>query len=228
MSVHYLFQTEAHLTKALGDPAVVAAVKKMFGDTVTGAHVLGMATLGLRYIYSKKEIHTVADFKGLKVRVQATPTEDAIFPAYGAQTVHMPFGSVYTSLQTGVIDAAENGINVYQANKHYEVAPIMSLTHARGQQLGYLGLGQGVEQPVRTSRRSGCRRRPTRSRPSSRRWRLALEHESQAKLIKLGIKFVTDVDLAGFIAIATPFQDSQAAALGPNAVKILALVRADK
>ena len=42
------------------------------------------------------------DIKGLKVRVQATPTEDTMFPAYGAQTVHMPFGSVYTSLQTGV------------------------------------------------------------------------------------------------------------------------------
>ena len=51
-----------------------------------------------------------------------------MFPAYGAQTVHMPFGSVYTSLQTGVVDVAENGVNVYLANKHYEVAPVMSMT----------------------------------------------------------------------------------------------------
>ena len=49
----------------------------------------------------------------MKVRVQATPTEDTMFPAYGAQTVHMPFGDVYTSLQTGVVDIAENGVNVY-------------------------------------------------------------------------------------------------------------------
>ena len=47
------------------------------------------------------------------MRVQATATEDTMFPAYGAQTVHMPFGSVYTSLQTGVVEFAENGINVY-------------------------------------------------------------------------------------------------------------------
>ena len=58
------------------------------------------------------------------MRVQATPTEDTLFPAYGAQTVHMPFGSVYTSLQTGVVDFAENGVNVYDSNKHYEVAPV--------------------------------------------------------------------------------------------------------
>ena len=47
------------------------------------------------------------------------PTEDTHFPAYGAQTVHMPFGEVYTSLQTGVVNAAENGVNVYLANKHW-------------------------------------------------------------------------------------------------------------
>ena len=66
--------------------------------------------------------------KGLKVRVQATATEDMMFPAYGAQTVHMPFGNVYTSLQTGVVDVAENGVNVYLVNKHYEVAPVLSMT----------------------------------------------------------------------------------------------------
>ena len=64
----------------------------------------------------------------MKIRVQATKTEDTHFPAYGTQTVHMPFGEVYTSLQTGVVNAAENGINVYMANKHYEVAPILSIT----------------------------------------------------------------------------------------------------
>ena len=64
----------------------------------------------------------------MKIRVQATATEDTMFPAYGAQTVHMPFGSVYTSLQTGVVEAAENSINVYLVNKHYEVAPVLSIT----------------------------------------------------------------------------------------------------
>ena len=40
----------------------------------------------------------------------------------------MPFGEVYTSLQTGVVNIAENGVNVYLANKHYEVAPVLSMT----------------------------------------------------------------------------------------------------
>src|SRR5689334_5029981 len=108
MSLHYLFRSEDHLVKALSDPKVTGAVRSMITDTVQGAHVIGVLTLGLRHMYSKKPIDKVEDMKGLKVRVQATATEDLMFPVYGAQTVHMPFGSVYTSLQTGVVDVAEN------------------------------------------------------------------------------------------------------------------------
>jgi len=128
MSVHWVFRSEDHLAKAIADPGFTGAVKEMFNTKVQGAHVLTVLTLGFRNFYSKKEIHNVGDLKGLKVRVQATPTEDTLFPAYGAQIVHMPFGDVYTSLQTGIVDVAENGINVYLSNKHYEAAPIMSLS----------------------------------------------------------------------------------------------------
>src|SRR5471030_1579088 len=108
MSMHFLFRSEAHLIKAIADPEVSKAVKAMIAETVQGAHVIALSTLGLRSMYSKREIRKVEDMKGLKVRVQATPTEDTMFPAYGAQIVHMPFGSVYTSLQTGVVDVAED------------------------------------------------------------------------------------------------------------------------
>jgi tripartite ATP-independent transporter DctP family solute receptor len=128
MSMHFLFRSEAHLIKAMADPGVSKAVKTMIAETVQGARVIALATLGLRSMYSKRDIKNIGDLKGLKVRVQATPTEDTMFPAYGAQIVHMPFGSVYTSLQTGVVDVAENGVNVYLANKHYEVAPVLSMT----------------------------------------------------------------------------------------------------
>src|SRR6201987_994118 len=103
MSMHFLFRSEGHLIKAIADPDVSKAVKAMISETVQGARVIALATLGLRSMYSKREIRNIADIKGLKVRVQATPTEDTMFPDYGAQTVHMPFGSVYTSLQTGVV-----------------------------------------------------------------------------------------------------------------------------
>ena len=128
LSLHFIFRDQAHLAKALADPAISAAFRAMVKEQVQGAQVLGLLTMGLRNMYSKQEVRSVDDIKGKKIRVQATKTEDTHFPAYGAQTVHMPFGDVYTSLQTGVVNVAENGINVYLANKHYEVAPVLSIT----------------------------------------------------------------------------------------------------
>jgi TRAP-type C4-dicarboxylate transport system substrate-binding protein len=54
---------------------------------------------------------------------------------------------------------------------------------------------------------------------------VALEHKSQAKLEKLGVRFVTNVDKSGFMAAATPLQDKIAAGLGPHATKILEICR---
>src|SRR5215813_10307955 len=128
MSLHFLFRSPDHVIKSLGDQRVFEAIRDMIDQTTQGIHVIGLGTQGVRNLYGKKEIHKVDDMKGLKVRVQATATEDTMFPAYGAQTVHMPFGSVYTSLQTGVVDFGENSVNVYLINKHYEAAPVLSMS----------------------------------------------------------------------------------------------------
>src|ERR1700731_3071139 len=56
MSMHYLFRSEAHLIKAIADPKVSEAVKAMIAETVQGSHVIALSTLGLRSMYSKREI----------------------------------------------------------------------------------------------------------------------------------------------------------------------------
>ena len=226
-SLHYLFRDEDHLVKSLADPRIIAAVRDMFAQKVEGAHVLALSTMGFRYMYGKKELHSVADIKGMKVRVQATATEDAIFPAYGAQTVHMPFGSVYTSLQTGVVDMAENGINVYEANKHYETAPIMSMTMHEANN-SVVWVSDKTWNVLSADQKNWVQAAADAVSTTVPRAALGLEHGSQAKLSKLGVKFVTDVDRSGFVKAATPFQDEQAKTLGPNALKLLDLVRSVK
>ena len=226
-SLHYLFRDEDHLVKALADPRIIAAVRDMFAQKVEGAHVLALSTMGFRYMYGKKELHSVADIKGLKVRVQATATEDAIFPAYGAQTVHMPFGSVYTSLQTGVVDMAENGVNVYEANKHYETAPIMSMTMHEANN-SVVWVSDKTWNALSAEQKAWVQASADAVSTTVPRAALGLEHSSQAKLTRLGVKFVTDVDRSGFVKVATPFQDQQAKELGPNALKLLDLVRSVK
>jgi TRAP-type transport system periplasmic protein len=225
MSMHFLFRSEAHLVKAMADPEVAKAVKGMIAETVQGAHVIGLATLGLRSMYSKREIKNVADIKGLKVRVQATPTEDTTFPAYGAQIVHMPFGSVYTSLQTGVVDVAENGVNVYLANKHYEVAPVLSMTeHEANNSLVWVSdkLWNSLT-PEQQGWVQAAADEVNRTQPAKA---IELEHQSAEKLKTMGVKVVTDVDKSGFIAVADPLLDKLAHDLGPHAEKIKNLIRA--
>lgn len=224
LSIHYLFRSETHLVHAIGDPRLVGAVREMFTDTVKDAHLLTVLTLGLRHLYGKKEIHNIADIRGLKIRVQATPTEDAMFPAYGAQTVHMPFGSVYTSLQTGVVDMAENGINVYDTNKHYEVAPIMSLTGHEAN-ANVLLVSSKLWNALTDEQKGWIEAAAKEVAAKEPAAAIALEAKSRAKLEKLGVKFVADVDKSGFIKAAEPLQDKIAAQLGPHAVKILEICR---
>jgi len=146
-----------------------------------------------------------------------------MFPAYGAQTVHMPFGSVYTSLQTGVVDVAENGVNVYLANKHYEVAPVLSMTeHEANNNVVWISdklwksLTDEQKKWVTAAADEVAKREPAKA--------IELEHESAEKLKALGVKIVTDVDKSGFSKIASPYLDKMAKELGPHAVKIKDLI----
>jgi tripartite ATP-independent transporter DctP family solute receptor len=223
-SLHFIFRDQAHLQKVLADPAVAAEFRAMIKDSVQGAQVLGLLTMGMRNMYSKKEVKSIEDVKGQKVRVQATKTEDTLFPAYGAQTVHMPFGEVYTSLQTGVVNVAENGVNVYLANKHYEVAPVLSMTEHEANnnciwvsQKTWDSLTPQQQQWVQAAADEVSKKEPAMA--------LKLEKDSADKLKTMGVKVVENVDKSGFIKAAQPVQDQLAAELGPHAVKLLKLVR---
>jgi TRAP-type transport system periplasmic protein len=224
LSLHFIFRDQKHLASTIADVNVSKAFREMVKDSVQGAQVLALMTMGMRNMYSKKEIKSVDDVKGQKVRVQATKTEDTHFPAYGAQTVHMPFGEVYTSLQTGVVNVAENGINVYLANKHYEVAPVLSLTeHEANNNCIWVSdktwnsLNDQEKQWVQSAADEVAKIEPAKA--------LQLEADSAEKLTKMGVKVVDGVDKSGFAKAAQPIQDQLAKDLGPHAVKILELVR---
>src|SRR4030081_2137231 len=225
MSLHFLFRNEGHVIKALADKQVIDAIKAMIDDTTQGLHVIATGSPGVRNIYRKKEVGKVDDVKGMKIRVQATATDDTMFPAYGAQTVHMPFGSVYTSLQTGVVEAAENSINVYLINRHYEVAPVLSITeHEANNALVFISdklwqsLSADQKQWVTTAAAEISANEPAKA--------FELERTAATKLKTMGVKIVDNVDKTGFTQIADPYLDKLAKELGPHADKIKTLIRA--
>jgi len=223
-SLHFIFRDQNHLVKALADPQVKEAFRAMIKDSVQGTQVLGLMTMGMRNMYSKKEIKSVADVKGQKVRVQATKTEDTHFPAYGAQTVHMPFGEVYTSLQTGVVNIAENGVNVYLANKHYEVAPVLSMTEHEANN-NCIWVSDKTWNSLTPEQQKWVQAAAVEVSQKEPALALKLEADSADKLKTMGVKVVDGVDKSGFIKAAEPIQDELAKELGPHAVKLLKMVR---
>jgi tripartite ATP-independent transporter DctP family solute receptor len=84
---------------------------------------------GMRNIYnSKKPVKTLADLKGLKIRVQPSDIFLDMINAMGANAVPMGFNEMYSGLQTGVIDGTEQSWPTYESTNHYEVAKHYSLT----------------------------------------------------------------------------------------------------
>jgi TRAP-type C4-dicarboxylate transport system substrate-binding protein len=224
MSLHFLFRGEDHMVKALADPQVFEAIRDMIDQTVQGIHVIGLGTQGLRNMYSKREIRKIEDIKGLKIRVQATATEDATFAAYGAQTVHMPFGSVYTSLQTGVVDVGENSVNVYLINKHYEPAPVLSLTQHEANN-AILWISDKLWQSLNDDQKKWVLQAGRDVSTQEPKKAFDLERSAADKLKAIGIKIVPDVDKSGFSKISDPMLDKLAKELGPHADKIKTLIK---
>jgi TRAP-type transport system periplasmic protein len=223
-SLHFIFRGPDHAVKVLTDPKVIAAMREMYASKVKGAHMLTLGSQGLRNLYCKKEIKNLADLKNVKVRVQATVTEDALFPAYGAQIVHMPFGEVYTSLQTGVVECAENGYTVYMLNKHYEVAPIMSVTEHEANN-SVLFVSDKVWSSLSDEQKKWVQQAADDMNKVQPAKAFEMEKESRARLEKIGVKILTAVDKSGFESVSKPIQDKLAKDLGPNAIKLLELVR---
>jgi tripartite ATP-independent transporter DctP family solute receptor len=121
----FLFNSIAHMRKSLDGPVGDEILKSCESVGFVG---LAFYDSGARSIYAKKPIKTVADAKGLKIRVQQSDLWVALISAMGANATPMPYGEVLMGLKTGLIDAAENNIPSFDTAKHYESVKMYSKT----------------------------------------------------------------------------------------------------
>jgi len=115
----YLYRDADHMWKVLNGPIGQEILKKLEASNFVG---LGWFEAGSRNFYTKRQVKTVTDLKGMKIRVQQAPLMVAMVEALGAVATPLAFGEVYSALQTGVIDGAENNWPSYLSTSHYEVA----------------------------------------------------------------------------------------------------------
>jgi len=121
----YIFRSEDHMHKVM-DGAIGDQIKAAFEPA--GLVALAFYDAGARSFYNKtKPINAVADMAGLKFRVIQSDIFVDMVAALGANATPMPYGEVYSSIETGVIDGAENNFPSYDTAKHYEVAKNYSL-----------------------------------------------------------------------------------------------------
>lgn len=125
-SLPFIFRSVEHMRKVMDGPIGDSLLKEFEKHDLVG---LAFYDSGSRSFYnSKRPINTPADMKGMKIRVQQSDMFVALVSALGANATPMNFGEVYSGLQTGVIDGAENNWPSFESTKHFEVAKFYSQT----------------------------------------------------------------------------------------------------
>lgn len=123
----FIFKDYDHARRVLDGPVGTALSAEM--EKVGFKIISYMYSWGYRNVTTvKKEVKTVADLKGLKIRTIPTPVFVGAVNAMGATATPMNFGEVYTSLQTGILDGYEHTAATTLSFKFYEVAKYMALT----------------------------------------------------------------------------------------------------
>ena len=123
-SLPFLFKNEAHFWWFLAQPQAAEVVKPLEDK---GIKVLAYLDSGSRNFFTQRAVRTPDDLKGQKIRVMASPVMVNTMKALGATGVPVAWAELYTALQTGVVDGAENNHPSVVAKKFFEVSKFYSL-----------------------------------------------------------------------------------------------------
>lgn len=203
-SLPFLFKSKDHMRRVLDGP---------IGDEILAAlepqGFIGLAFYdsGSRSIYTPgKPIKSVADMKGLKVRVQQSDMWVSLMQALGANATPLPYAEVYTALKTGVVDAAENNWPSYDTSRHFEVAKFYSLTeHSMAPEL--LVFSKRVWDSLSADERKIIKQAAKESVPHMRKLWDEQEEKSRKLVEAAGVTIVSDVNKQSFADAVKPVYD---------------------
>ena len=204
-SLPFLFRDIEHFRKTMYGPQgdkVLAAFDK------AGFIGLALYESGARSVYAKKPIKTLADMKGLKIRVQPSDLMVGLVSALGASPTPMPFAEVYTGLKTGLLDAAENNYPSYDEAKHFESAPVYSETmHVMTPEV--LVFSKKIWDTLTPEDQAAIRKAAKDSVPFYVKLWEPKEKDAKAAVVKGGAKIVpaAEIDRKSFVEAEKPVWD---------------------
>ncbi len=200
-SLPYIFRSVEHMHTVMDGPV---------GEQILGAFgshdLVGLAFFdgGSRSFYnSEKPINSMADLAGMKFRVMQSDMFVDMVSALGANATPMPYGEVYSSIQTGVIDGAENNWPSYDSSGHFEVAKYYTLDqHLIVPEV--LVMAKSSFDKLSAEDQALVRQAAKDSVPVMRDLWAAREKESEARVRAAGVEIVTDIDKTPFMEAMGP------------------------
>jgi tripartite ATP-independent transporter DctP family solute receptor len=203
LGLPFLFRDVDHMHKVV-DGEIGEEILKAFEPH--GLVGLAFYDSGARSFYTtKKPIKSLEDMKGLKIRVQQSDLWIAMMKAFGANPTPMPFGEVYSALQTGVVDGAENNWPSYESSRHFEVSKFYSLTeHSLTPEV--LVISKIAYDRLSPDDQAALRAAAKESVGKMRELWTAREKTSEEKVRAGGVE-VSMIDKAPFIAAMAPVYD---------------------
>lgn len=198
LAIPYAFKDMAEMDKVVNGP-LGEEIKK---EITERAKVIPLAYFarGARNLTSKTPVKSVADVKGLKMRVPNVPVFMQFWRGVGAQPTPMAFGEVFTSLQTGVIDAQENPLALIKSASFFEVQKYVNRTeHVRS--WIYLAIGEKSFNKLNAEQKKAVQEAAQRAQVFERTLMLADEKKLEAELKAKGMIFV-ETDQASFAKLA--------------------------
>jgi tripartite ATP-independent transporter DctP family solute receptor len=204
----FIFKSTEHMRKVLDGPVGEEILKSLEPQGFIG---LAFYDSGSRSFYTpSKEIKSLADVKGMKIRVQQSDMWVAMMQAMGANATPMPYAEVYTALKTGVVDAAENNWPSYESSHHYEVAKVYNLTeHSMAPEL--LVFSKRIWDTLPKEDQALIRAAAKESVPYMRKLWDEREQASRKTVETAGSKIVDNVDKKSFQDAMKPVYEKFAA-----------------
>ena len=201
VSLPYIFRSVEHMQKVMDGPIGQQILEAFEAHDLVG---LAFYDSGSRSFYnSSKPITEMADLAGMKFRVIQSDIFVDMVAALGANATPMPYGEVYSSIQTGVIDGAENNWPSYESSGHYEVAKYYTLDEHLivpevlvMSKTSFDGLSPEDQEIVRQAAKDSV--------PMMRELWAAREAEAEQTVRDAGVEIVADIDKTPFIEAMAP------------------------
>ncbi len=198
----YLFRDQAHFNAVvfgnIGRDIMASTEDK-------GLMAIAAYVAGTRSFYAKKPITKPEDLKGMKIRVQPSPTTLKMIELMGGSPTPVAFGEVYTAMQQGVVDGAENNVPSWVQTRHIEIAKVFSEDE-------HTSIPDFLVNASQTWKKFTLEQQHiiTEAARKSEVWQqqqwIKLDNESREKARSLGGSFVS-VDKAPFRAAVKPLYD---------------------